>query len=106
MVVYYETINKSHLDTFVYYESIKRDPQTKPVYECRCDERLKTKTEKYTRLVYTGLHGELEHLKIMTRLIDEMFVSVISEYVFLFIINRQNEIYRQNLHMSVGVIKE
>jgi hypothetical protein len=27
-------------------------------------------------LTYTGLHGELEHLKIKMRLIDEKFVSV------------------------------
>ena len=27
--------------------------------------------------------GELEHLKIKTRLIDEMFASVMGEYVFL-----------------------
>jgi hypothetical protein len=27
--------------------------------------------------------GELEHLKIKTRLINEMFASVIGEYVFL-----------------------
>ena len=76
MVVYYETINKSHLDTFVYYESIKRDLQTKPVYECRCDERLKTKTERSTRLSYTVLCGGLEHLKIKTMLINERFASV------------------------------
>jgi hypothetical protein len=37
------------------------------VYECQYDERLKTKSEKSTRLVYTGLLGELEHLKIETR---------------------------------------
>ena len=30
-----------------------------------------------SRLTYTGLLGELEHLKIETRLIDEMFVSVV-----------------------------
>jgi hypothetical protein len=30
-----------------------------------------------TRLTYTGLLGELEHLKIKTRLIDEKFTSVI-----------------------------
>ncbi len=53
------------------------------MYECRCDERLKTKTEKSTRLTYTRLHGELEYLKIKTRLIDEMFASVMGEYVFL-----------------------
>jgi hypothetical protein len=63
----------------VYYESRKRELKTKPIYECRCDERLKTKPEKSTRHVYTGLHGE--HLKTKTRLIDEMFVSVMGEYV-------------------------
>jgi hypothetical protein len=68
-----------------YYESIKRDLKTRPIYECRCDERLKTKVEESTRLTYTGLIGELEHLniKIETRLIDEKFVSVMGEYVFL-----------------------
>jgi hypothetical protein len=30
-----------------------------------------------------GFLGELEHLKIKTRLIDEMFASVMGEYVFL-----------------------
>ncbi len=49
--------------------------------ECRSDERLKTKTEESTRLVYTGLLGELEHLKIKTRLIDEKFASVRGECV-------------------------
>ena len=67
----------------VYYESIKRELKTRPIYECRCDERLKTKTEESTRLVSTGLLGELEHLKIKTRLIDEMIASVMGEYVFL-----------------------
>jgi hypothetical protein len=51
--------------------------------ECRCDERLKSKVEESTCLAYTGLIGELEHLKIETRLIDEMFGSVMDEYVFL-----------------------
>ena len=67
----------------VYYASRKRELQTRPTYECRCDERIKTKSEKSTRLAYTGLLGELEHLKIETRLIDEMFASVMDEYVFL-----------------------
>ncbi len=65
----------------VYYESIKRELKIKPIYECRCDERLKTKSEESTRLGYTGLIGELEHLKIKTRLIDERFVSVLGECV-------------------------
>jgi hypothetical protein len=42
------------------------------MYECRCNERLKTKSEKSTLFTYTGLIGELEHLKIETRLIDEI----------------------------------
>jgi hypothetical protein len=54
--------------------------------ECRGDERLKIKatdSEGSTRLGYTGLLGELEHLKIETRLIDERFESVMGECVFL-----------------------
>ena len=35
------------------------------------------------RLGYTGLLGGLEHLKIKTRLIDDLFVSVMCEFVFL-----------------------
>ncbi len=37
----------------VCYESIDRDLKIRPVYECRCDERLKTKDEESPRLVYT-----------------------------------------------------
>jgi hypothetical protein len=43
------------------------------------------KTHSFMRnlhdVVYTGFLGELEHLKIKTRLIDEMFVSVMGEYL-------------------------
>jgi len=53
------------------------------MYECRCDGRLKTKTEESTRLAYTGLVVELEHLKMKTRLIDETFASV-SALIFFF----------------------
>ncbi len=59
------------------------------MYECRCDERLKTKSQKSTRLSYTGFLGELEHLKIETRSIDEMFASVMGEYVLLLFIMNQ-----------------
>ena len=31
--------------TVVYYESTKRDLNRSFIYECRCDERLKAKTE-------------------------------------------------------------
>jgi hypothetical protein len=40
---------------------------------CRCNERLKVKTETSTRLAYTGLSGELQRLKIEKRLIDEKY---------------------------------
>jgi len=67
----------------VYYESIKREVKIRPIYECRCDERLKTKVEEFTHLGYTGFIGELENLKIKTRLIDETFASMMGECVFV-----------------------
>ncbi len=66
-------------ELFVYYESINREPKIRGIYECRCDERLQTKTKKFTRLPSTGLVLELEHLKIETRLISERFVNVMGE---------------------------
>jgi hypothetical protein len=42
---------------------------------------MRTKTKEFTRLVYTGLVVELEHLKIETRLIDEKFPNGMGEYV-------------------------
>jgi hypothetical protein len=45
------------------------------MYEYRCDERLRPKTEGSTRLTYTGLLGGLEHLNIETKL-NERFESV------------------------------
>ena len=65
----------------VYYESIKRELKIISIYECRCDERLQTKTKEFTRLTYAGLVVELEHPKIETRLIDEKFSNVMGEYV-------------------------
>ena len=35
---------------FVYYESIKRELKIRSTYECRCYERLQTKTKEFTRL--------------------------------------------------------
>jgi hypothetical protein len=51
--------------------------------KCRCDERLQTKTKEFTRLPYTGLVLELEHLKIETRLIIMMFASGMGTFVIL-----------------------
>ena len=60
---------------------MKRELKTRPIYDCRCDERLKPNDEESTCLTYTGLFGGLEHLKIETRLIDEKFASVMGECV-------------------------
>ncbi len=60
------------------------------LYECRCDERLKAKSEGFKRLAYTGLCGGLEHLKIETRLRDERFDSVMGECVIL-----TSQVYRR-----------
>jgi hypothetical protein len=61
----------------VYYELMKRNLKIKPTYECRCNGRLQTK--RFTRLSHTGLVVELEHLKIKTRLTNEMFPCVKGE---------------------------
>ncbi len=68
---------------FVYYEGIKPEVNRRQIYECRCDERLKTKSEGSSLLTNTGFLGGLEHLKIETRLIDERFASVMCVCVFL-----------------------
>jgi hypothetical protein len=53
------------------------------VNECQCDERLKDKDKRSTRLVYTGLHGGLEHLNIKTRLTNDRFESSMGECVIV-----------------------
>ncbi len=62
-----------------YYESTKRKLKTKNICGCRCYERLHPNTKEFTCLSYTELVLELEHLKIETRLITEMFANVIGE---------------------------
>ncbi len=47
--------------------------------KCRCDERLQTKTKEFTRLPYTGLVLELEHLKIETRLIIRVYLVYLQQ---------------------------
>jgi hypothetical protein len=63
----------------VYYELIKRDPKIRGINKCRCDERLQSKIKEFTRLPYTGLVLELEHLKIETRIISERFANAMGE---------------------------
>jgi hypothetical protein len=40
-----------------------RELEARTINACRYDEKLKTKAEESKRLTYTGLFGELEHLK-------------------------------------------
>ncbi len=63
----------------VYYESINREMKIRCKYECQCDERLQSKTKEFTRLGYTGLVVELEHLE--ARLKNEKFANSMGEYV-------------------------
>ncbi len=67
----------SMIFSFITSEEIKRELNRRPIY----DERLRAKAEGSTRLVYAGLCGGLEHLKIETRLRDERFESVKGECV-------------------------
>ncbi len=79
----------SSVSVVVYYESIKRKLKIKCIYECRCYERLQIKTKEFTRLAYTGLVVELEHLKIKTMLTNEKFPSVKGDCEILeFIMNQ------------------
>jgi hypothetical protein len=77
----YTNVTRKLISVFlrVYYESIKREPKIRGIKKCRCDERLQTKTKQFTRLPYTGLVLELEHLKIETRLISERFANAMGE---------------------------
>jgi hypothetical protein len=72
------------LPTFAFMfiiKSIKQELKTRPIYDCRCDERLEPKNDESTCLTYTGLIEELQYLKIETRFIDEKFASVMGECV-------------------------
>ena len=75
-VVPVRCVLKGFLNSVVYYEVTKRDLTRILIYECRCNEILKTNVEGSTRLTYNGLYGGLEHLKIETRLRVERFENV------------------------------
>ncbi len=68
------------------------------IYECRCDEKLRVKSEGSTHLVYTGFRGGLEHLKIETRLRDESLESVKGECVICVGVTKD---YTSHIHWVV-----
>jgi hypothetical protein len=47
---------------FIMNNRLKRYLKAIHICGCRCNERLKVKTDGSTSLTYTGFHGELEHL--------------------------------------------
>jgi hypothetical protein len=74
-----EVNNRETFEFVVYYESRNRELKKRCKNEDRYDERLKT--EESTCLTCIGLHEELEHLKIKTRLISANLSNVMGEYV-------------------------
>jgi hypothetical protein len=76
-----------------YYETIKRELNKRLIYECWCDERLRSRVEGSTCLGYTGLHEGLEPLEVETKIINERFPS---SSLCLFIMNRESDNYRQD----------
>ena len=73
----------------VYSESLKREVKTNPMYEFRCDERLKLKLRNLHTSDTLSWSRNWTTLKIETRLRDEMLASEMGEYVFLlFLMNR------------------
>ncbi len=44
------TLGERFVVRVVYYESLKCELKTKPIHECRFDERLQTRLEESTRL--------------------------------------------------------
>jgi hypothetical protein len=50
----YDERLKARVEESVYCESINRELKIKPIYECRCDERLQTKTKRFACLFHTA----------------------------------------------------
>ncbi len=70
---------------FVYYESIKRERSKRLICECRCDGRLKAKSEGSTLLAnqnvvyYESLKGELKTKPIKECRCDERLQTRVEE---------------------------
>ena len=73
---------KTHSSSLFYYEQqIQQVVKRIHISGCRCNERLNDKTDGSNRLGYTGLCGDLEHLRIETRLSGESFECVMGKGV-------------------------
>jgi hypothetical protein len=77
---------------------------------CRCYERLQLNTKEFTRLAYTELVLELEHLKIETRLITEMFVNVMNRevhvdfFILFFVLGIWDKWYAEHLYCLRNIL--
>jgi hypothetical protein len=69
---------------FVYYESIKRELERRPIYECRCDERLKTKAESQAfYFYYESIKREVKIRPIYECRCDERLKTKAEEFTRL-----------------------
>ncbi len=59
----------------VVIKSIKRELRTRPMYDCRCDERPEPKDDESTSLVYTDF-VYYESIKTRTKEKTDILVSV------------------------------
>ena len=66
---------------FNYEQPTKGELKGIHICGCRCNERLKARTDGSMFLGFTGLCGELEHLKMETSLTGESFECVMGECV-------------------------
>jgi hypothetical protein len=73
----------TYVPDVVYYESIKRELKRRPIHECRCSERLKTKVEGYTPHIHWVPRGTgtPKHRDEVNK----------TRYKMLFIMKRQSE---------------
>ena len=66
-----KTRSKLPLEFYYYYESTKRELKRRLMYEYRCDERLKTKTEESTLLTDTDVFYKSRKRELKTKLMHE-----------------------------------
>ncbi len=98
---------------------IERELKGIHIYGCRCNERLKVKTEGSKHLGNTGLCGGRGHVKIETRIKLEDQKSLhklggtectrrhpVFRGRFCVYYNRKNETYREDIYMCVGVMRD
>jgi hypothetical protein len=89
---------------FVSYESIKWELKIRPTYDCRCDERLKTKAEDSTRLTYTGFRGYYlesdQPVNKKSNVVLERWITSFTTYTVHSVVNGQHTLNVKQLHSA------